>query len=212
MSSPHARTSTQNLFIGMPSTASPQEISALQAVQRDQQRLASPVDLRALQCLRNARLYLRGYSELRQLASWLHEALRCRGDGLTKMDACQQGLTPSGEAWPRAKDYRNLSACREELYSRSPYRTACPLHNVTIHYEWKSVLWHGEHDGRFRQRVARAAREGVSEGGRKQRVVAILSAGPHHFSQFLDHSHEMHFGIHDSFGYPQVCVYLLLNY
>ena len=177
---------------------SPQEISALQAVQRDQQRLSEPVDPRKLACLRNARLFLRGYSELRQLASWLHEALHCRGEGLTSMDACQRGLTPSGEAWPRGQDYRNLSACREALYSRSPYRTTCPVHNVTIHYEWKSVMWHEEYDTRFRQRVARAAREGSHP-----RVFAILSAGVHHFSQFADHNHAMHFGIHDSFAYPQ---------
>ena len=177
---------------------SPQEISALQAVQRDQQRLSEPVDARSLACLRNARLFLRGYSELRQLASWLHEALHCRGEGLTSMDACQRGLTPSGEAWPRGQDYRNLSACREALYSRSPYRTTCPVHNVTIHYEWKSVMWHEEYDTRFRQRVARAAREGSHP-----RVFAILSAGVHHFSQFADHNHAMHFGIHDSFAYPQ---------
>ena len=115
------------------------EIKQRQSVQQQQQRLAQPIDARAFSCLRDARLYLRGYSELRQVASWLHEALRCRGAGLTAMDECQRAQTPSGSAWPPADSYRNLSACREQLYSRQPYRSSCSVNNVSMHFEWKCV-------------------------------------------------------------------------
>ena len=113
------------------------EIKQRQHIQQQQQRLERPIDAQAFSCLRDARLYLRGYSELRQVASWLHEALRCKGAGLTAMDECQRAQTPSGSAFPPADSYRNLSTCREQLYSRQPYRSACSTHNVSMHFEWK---------------------------------------------------------------------------
>ena len=86
------------------------------------------------------------------------KALRCNAPALVKMDECQRELTPAGEAWPPASLYRNLSSCREKLYSRRPYETRCPSLNVTIHFEWKARMW-CDYDARFLQRVARAAIE-----------------------------------------------------
>ena len=59
-------------------------------------------------------------------------------------------------------------------------------------------MWNEELDPKFHHRVAKAARASPSS-----RVLVILNGGPHHFSQFLDHSHAMHFRLHDSFRYPQ---------
>ena len=175
----------------------PDEISHLRLKQQTQNLLSTPVSLQNLSCLRNAHIYLRGYSELRQMANWLHQALRCTGPGLSAMDECQWAQTPPGEAWPAARDYRNLSSCREQFYSRSPHRTSCAL-NVTMHYEWKSMMW-SVHDETFRQRVEAAAL--AAAPGRW--VLAVLNGGPHHFSKFADHSHKLHFSIRDSFLYPQ---------
>ena len=49
-----------------------ERIQNLQGRQERQQQLDAPVQLRELSCLRNARIFLRGYSELRQYGSWLH--------------------------------------------------------------------------------------------------------------------------------------------
>ena len=177
---------------------STQEIELLRSVQREQQRLTEPVHEGRLACLCGTRIYMRGFSELRQVASWLLEALHCSGVGLTNVDACQRGQTPLGDAWPRAQDYRNLSACRERLYSRKPYVASCTRFNASIHYEWKSLLFHEQYDSTFRHRVAAAAKANPS-----QPVLAILNAGPHHFSQFDDHTHSLHWSIDDAYAFPQ---------
>ena len=57
-------------------------------------------------------------------------------------------------------------------------------------------MW-SDYDRTFRQRAVRAARADASA-----RVLIVLSGGPHHFSQFDDHSHALHFAVHDSFDYP----------
>ena len=150
-----------------------ERIQNLQGRQERQQQLDAPVQLRELSCLRNARIFLRGYSELRQYGSWLHQALRCNAPALVKMDECQRELTPAGEAWPPASLYRNLSSCREKLYSRRPYETRCPSLNVTIHFEWKARMW-CDYDARFLQRVARAA--DASDGSAP--LIVVISGGP----------------------------------
>ena len=59
-------------------------IKAAHEHQTSQNLLSEPVDaLLSLGCLANTSIFLRGYSELRQMASWLHEALQCQGPGLS---------------------------------------------------------------------------------------------------------------------------------
>ena len=89
----------------------------------------------------------------------------------------------------------NLSSCREQHYSHHPYQAYCPLLNVTLHYEWKSRMW-SAFDHKFLQRATKAAHQ-------HSNVIVILNGGPHHFAQFLDHSHTYYFAMHDSFDYPQ---------
>lgn len=164
-----------------------------------QYRLDSPVRLDELICLRDSAIFLRGYSELRQLTAWLHEALRCDGDVIDVPDECQRaqlGRWVSGR-WVSGRtlaNYRNLSICREQQYSRAPYRARCEL-NISLHYEWKSLMW-SPFDEIFRQRVVEAAAS-------TRRVIVILNGGPHHVSQFRDHTHALHFSVADSFAFPQ---------
>jgi hypothetical protein len=167
----------------------------MHAAQEAENHLSAPVNLQSLECLRDAHVMLRGYSEMRQVGAWLHQALGCRGTGLTKMDECQRGLTPPGEPFPPASAWRNLSACREETYARHPFKTWCPALNVTLHYEWKSRMW-SEHDASFRRRATRAARAAP-------KTLVVLNGGPHHFAQFADHSHSYYWALPDSFDVPQ---------
>ena len=164
-----------------------------------QQRLSQPIDLAssALSCLPNdVRLYFRGYSELRQVASWLSEALECDGDALSATEACHTSLTPPGEAWPAPSQYRDLSSCREELYSRQPHIARCRGRNATLHYEWKSRMW-SEYDATFHWRLVEAA------SASRRPMLVVLNGGPHHFNQFLDHNHELHHKVPDDFDFPQ---------
>lgn len=175
------------------------QIKHLLAKTQRQQRLSQPIDVgsSSLQCLpQSVRLYFRGYSELRQVGSWLSEALACEGEALSATEACHVKLTPPGEAWPSPSQYRDLSACREELYSRHPYRTRCGARNATLHYEWKSRMW-SEYDALFHQRLVEAAAAG------SEPVLAILNGGPHHFNHLAGHSHALHHSIPDAYAFPQ---------
>ena len=190
------RLHTSNMTSANSSSASAEDHAQLARFEQ-MQHLSSPVSLSSLACLRNARLFLRGYSEMRQVGSWLHEALQCGGPGLTKMDPCQRALTPPGDAFPPASSYRNLSSCREQLYSRDPFHASCPALNVTLHYEWKSRMWAGS-DQTFHRRVIKAAKQSPNAP-----VIVIINGGPHHFANFDDHSHTYYWSMSDSFAYPQ---------
>ena len=175
------------------------QIKHILAKTERQQRLSQPIDLASssLACLPcNVRLYFRGYSELRQVASWLTEALECDGTALSATEACHVKLTPPGEAWPSQDQYRELSACREELYSRQPHVAHCRARNATLHYEWKSRMW-SEYDATFHRRVLEAA---TTSG---EPILAVLNGGPHHFNHLPDHTHALHHMVSDSFAFPQ---------
>ena len=167
------------------------------ALQQAQHQLSAPVDAPSeLGCMRDATIFLRGYSELRQMSSWLHLALGCAGATLTAQDPCMTDMIPPNEAYVPFALYRNLSACRERWYHAHPHRTACNL-NVKLHFEWKSLMW-SDYDAAFRERVVEAARASASS-----RIVVVLNGGPHHFTKFHDHDHWMYHGMPVAFDYPQ---------
>ena len=66
------------------------QIKHVLAKTQRQQRLSQPVDISStLSCLpQNVQLYFRGFSELRQVASWMSEALECAGEGLSATEEC----------------------------------------------------------------------------------------------------------------------------
>ena len=181
--------------------ATQSQVAAVLSKAERQQRLSSPIDVASssLSCLpRNTQLYFRGFSELRQVASWLSEALSCEnGSGLSATEECHKKLTPPGSPWPSPSQYRDLSSCREDLYSRQPHHASCRARSATLHYEWKSRMW-SEHDATFHQRLKEAA-----TSSRGAPVLAVLSGGPHHFNHLLDHNHSLHHSVADAFAYPQ---------
>ena len=186
------------LHVASSSTYSKGQIKHLLSKTQRQQRLSEPLDVAtALSCLpRDVRLYFRGYSELRQVASWLSEALECTGDALSATEACHTKLTPAGEPWPAPSQYRDLSACREELYARRPHRTSCRGLNASLHYEWKSRMW-SEYDAAFHRRLVNEASASAEP------MLILLNGGPHHFNHLPEHSHLLHHAVPDSFAFPQ---------
>ena len=154
----------------------------------------SRASLPSLPCLHGATIFVAGFSELRQLTSWLHLALGCPPPSLVKEDACMLARLRERPNSILPHDYRKLASCREELFSRSPWTSQCP-NGTSLHFEWKSFMW-SERDRLFRERVAAAA---VTS----QRVIVILGGGPHHFARFADHEQPLHFTVDDSFAWPQ---------
>ena len=155
---------------------------------------------RSLACLAHTDVFVRGFSEARQLVGWLHAAFGphgCTGGSPDVVDTCTRRLTPPGQAFPPSHLHRNLSRCREDHYAATPYTSYCSEHDVTLSFEWKSFQF-TPHDESFHARVRAAA---AASPGR--RVIAILSGGPHHFSKFKDHKHAMYFSLPDSFAIPQ---------
>ena len=184
---------------GSSATMGKGQIKHLLSKTQRQQRLSQPVDISSstLSCLpQNTQLYFRGFSELRQVASWMSEALECAGERLSATEECHVKLTPPGEAWPPASQYRDLSACREELFARRPHHTTCRGINATLHYEWKSRMW-SEYDATFHRRLVEAASSSSAP------VLAILNGGPHHFNHLQGHDHGLHHSVPDSFAFPQ---------
>ena len=164
-----------------------------------------------LSCLAGAAIMVAGFSELRQVVSWLHLALGCPEPGLVKEDACMLARIRDQPNSILPHDHSNLSRCRELLYSEHPWQSRCrgpglpagqhssellsPRPNVTLHFEWKSFMW-SDRDHVFKRRVAMAANEHA-------RVVVVLGGGPHHFSRFEDHVQTLQFQVDDTFAWPQ---------
>ena len=151
---------------------------------------------RSLACLAHTDVFVRGFSEARQLVGWLHAAFGphgCTGGSPDVVDTCTRRLTPPGQAFPPSHLHRNLSRCRDRARARRrrPYTSYCSEHDVTLSFEWKSFQF-TPHDESFHTRVRAAA---AASPGR--RVIAILSGGPHHFSKFKDHKHAMYFSLPD---------------
>ena len=150
--------------------------------------------------LKHSHLLVRGFSESRQLVSWLHAALNdCSGAPPPEPDACQLRYTLPGAIVPPPASYRNVSHCREEYYSTHPYSSHCASLDVMLSFEWKSSQY-SMHDAAFHDKVERAVAASAQTG---RRVIVLLSGGPHHFSKFADHKHSMHFSLPDSFAIPQ---------
>ena len=94
------RRRTRNTMDGRRPSAAPHhiatqsQVAAVLSKAERQQRLSSPIDVASssLSCLpRNTQLYFRGFSELRQVASWLSEALNCEnGAGLSATEECHK--------------------------------------------------------------------------------------------------------------------------
>ena len=151
--------------------------------------------LPSLRHLDGVSLFVAGFSESRQVLSWLHQALGCPQPGLVKEDACMLASMREDPSSLLPPNYRKLARCREALFSRTPFQSACPR-GVNLHFEWKSFQWSAARDLAFRDRVAAAARSG-------QKVVVVLAGGPHHFSRFADHEQQLQFQVADNFPWPQ---------
>lgn len=153
------------------------------------------VDAHALACLC---LVWMQFSEMRQVASWLHEALGCAPPGLRKEDECLEAERRSHPNALFPRDHHKLARCREELYSRAPYRShGCAL-DISMHFEWKSFMWNAERDARFLERVRHEAFVRPSRS-----IIVLLGGGPHHMAKFEDHRQEWLWAVDDSLDWPQ---------
>ena len=170
------------------------------------QTLDAPINLADLSCLHGTSIFVAGFSEQRQIVSWLHEALTCKPPGLVKEDECllrEQALAPKGHL---PKNYRRLALCRETLYSHRPYEgRRCAL-NISLHYEWKSFMWNEARDSTFLARVRNAA-------SRNSRPILVLLGGSpaHHFSQHSDHRQELQWAVDDAHDWNQAWIDDYLN-
>lgn len=141
------------------------------AEERPFQIIDKPIDITNLQCLRGTSIFVGGFSEQRQIVSWLHQVLECAAPGLVKEDECLIREIREDPKRQLPKNYRRLARCRETLYSQQPWvGRSCSL-NVSLHFEWKSFMWSGR-DLTFHERIIASARATPSRP-----VVVLLGGG-----------------------------------
>ena len=160
-------------------------------------------------CLRDAQLYFAGFSEALNTVTYLHQSLGCAGGGTApeaRFYSCANAgrlRSYSSSSEPAAThEHGREDVCREDLYSRKPFRASCSHRkwgfSVSLHFEWKAFQLSGR-DELFRQRIL----ESAAPRGNASNLAVILSGGPHHFSKHKGHTRELYRNVSDRFVWPE---------
>ena len=141
----------------------------------------------AAQCLSGAQIFFAGFSEMHMISEAVAQNLACNSTA----------QTTSHHSCASSRGAGNQALCRERVYSARPLEARC-IHDMSIHYEWKSfAMSHREYE--HRRRIVAAA---VTHPF----VLVVLGVGVHHFTKFNTHSYGLFHNVDDEYLWDQAWI------